>query len=204
MSNFYAHPTAVLDEGCQVGSGTKIWHFCHLMPGARIGSDCTLGQNVFVANDVVIGNGVKIQNNVSVFEGVELEDFVFCGPSMVFTNVSTPRAAFPRNTRDDYLRTLVRTGASLGANCTIVCGNTIGAWSFVAAGAVVTKDVPDFALMAGVPARRIGWACMCGLTLPAPEAGKSRDIFCSCGRSYRESDGALSLLDADGPAQGDT
>ena len=154
---FFAHPTAVIDPGCEIGEGTKIWHFCHVMPKAKIGRECSLGQNVFVADNVRIGDGVKIQNNVSLFEGVELEDHVFCGPSMVFTNVLTPRAAFPRNTSDDYQPTRVRRGASLGANCTIVCGTTVGAWAFVAAGAVVTRDVPPHALVAGVPARRIAW-----------------------------------------------
>ena len=190
-NGYFAHESAVIDDGCSIGDGTRIWHFCHVMPGAEIGRDCTFGQNVFVASDVRIGDGVKIQNNVSVYEGVVLEDHVFCGPSMVFTNVSTPRAAFPRNTKDDYLRTLVRRGASLGANSTIVCGNTVGEWAFVAAGAVVTKDVPDFALMAGVPARRIAWACMCGLTLKS----ETDDYSCTCGRSYRESDGRLTQTD---------
>ncbi|MEM9404633.1 MAG: acyltransferase [Acidobacteriota bacterium] len=190
MSSFFAHPTAVIDDGCSIGDDTKIWHFCHVMPGATIGEKCSLGQNVFVANDVTIGNGVKIQNNVSVYEGVVLDDYVFCGPSMVFTNVSIPRAAFPRNTKDDYLRTHVGTGASLGANCTIVCGNSIGAWSFIAAGAVVTKDVPAYALMAGVPARRIGWACKCGHTL----RGQGTDYECGeCGRRYRDSGVELEL-----------
>ncbi len=191
MTDYFAHPTAVVDDGCEVGKGTKIWHFCHVMPGAKIGEDCSFGQNVFVASDVTIGNGVKIQNNVSVYEGVVLEDHVFCGPSMVFTNVSTPRAAFPRNTKDDYLRTHVGTGASLGANCTIVCGHDIGAWAFIAAGAVVTKPVPEFALMAGVPARRIAWACKCGLTLKSDSA----EFSCSCGRSYKEAEGRLSESD---------
>jgi UDP-2-acetamido-3-amino-2,3-dideoxy-glucuronate N-acetyltransferase len=161
------HESSYVDDGVQIGEGTKIWHFCHIQPGARIGKNCSLGQNVNVGGDVVIGDGVKIQNNVSVYEGVELEDDVFCGPSVVFTNVKGPRSRFPRG-RQGYARTLVKQGATLGANATIVCGVTIGRDAFVAAGAVVTRDVPDHALVAGVPARRIGWACECGERLPEP------------------------------------
>lgn len=171
--NYFIHESGFVDEGAVIGEGTKIWHFCHVMPGARIGNHCSLGQNVFVGNSVTIGNSVKIQNNVSLYECVTLEDFVFCGPSMVFTNVRTPRSAYPRNTADDYAPTLVRHGASIGANATIVCGVTIGRWAFVAAGAVVTKDVPDYALVAGVPARIIGWASESGATL---EFNKERAI----------------------------
>jgi UDP-2-acetamido-3-amino-2,3-dideoxy-glucuronate N-acetyltransferase len=168
------HPTAVLDPGASVGDGTRIWHFSHVSAGAVIGRGCTLGQNVFVAPGVRIGDGVKIQNNVSVYDGVELEDDVFCGPSCVFTNVVNPRAAVSRRGR--YDRTLVRRGATIGANATIVCGGTIGRHAFVAAGAVVARGaVPDYALMVGVPARRTGWASRHGAVLPAPDdAGRMR------------------------------
>jgi UDP-2-acetamido-3-amino-2,3-dideoxy-glucuronate N-acetyltransferase len=178
---WWAHPSAVVDDGAILGNGTRVWHFSHVSAGSRIGSKCSLGQNVFVAPRVTVGDGVKIQNNVSLYEGVVLEDYVFCGPSMVFTNVRTPRSAFPRNTSADYATTLVQRGASIGANATIVCGVTIGAWAFVAAGAVVTKDVPAFALMAGVPARRMGWVCACGVTLNV-SGGTAACVECS--RTY--------------------
>ena len=155
MSSYFVHESSYVDENVQIGEGTKIWHFCHIQSGARIGKHCSLGQNVNVAGNVAIGNDVKIQNNVSIYEGVELEDGVFCGPSCVFTNDLTPRARYPKG-RENYKRTLVKEGASIGANATIVCGHTVGRFAMVAAGAVVTKDVPDYALVAGVPAKVIG------------------------------------------------
>lgn len=177
MQDYYVHESSYVDDGVKIGSGTRIWHFCHIQKGAEIGSDCSLGQNVNIGSNVRIGNGVRIQNNVSVYEGVELEDNVFCGPSCVFTNVNTPRAHFP--VHGVYARTRVREGASLGANCTIVCGHTIGRSALIGAGSVVTGDVKDYALMAGVPARQIGWVCECGKRLRTPE------LTCTCGRSYR-------------------
>src|ERR1044071_1617713 len=174
---YYVHPSAYIDEPCEIGEGTSIWHFCHVMAGARIGARCNLGQNVFVGADVRIGNNVKIQNNVSIYTGVELEDDVFCGPSCVFTNVINPRSQIVRHSQ--YLPTLVRRGATLGANCTIVCGATIGRYAFVGAGAVVRGDVPDYALMLGVPAVRKGWMSRHGHrlnlsdgdTMVCPESG---------------------------------
>lgn len=181
---YYVHPSSYVDEGVQIGEGSKIWYFCHLQHGAVIGCNCSLGQNVNIGNNVRIGNGVRIQNNVSVYEGVEIEDDVFCGPSCVFTNVTTPRAHFPVG--GVYARTVIRRGASLGANCTVVCGHTIGESALIAAGAVVTHDVPPYALMAGVPAKRIGWVCECGKRLD-PET-----LVCGCGRKYAlDNDGNL-------------
>lgn len=167
-SKYFIHPSAYVDEPCEIGAGTKIWHFCHVMAGARIGEGCILGQNVFVANDVVIGDNVKIQNNVSLYTGVELEDDVFCGPSCVFTNVINPRSQIVRHSL--YQQTLVRRGATIGANATIVCGATIGRYAFIGAGALVRGDAPDYALMLGVPARRAGWMSRHGYRLPAPDA----------------------------------
>jgi UDP-2-acetamido-3-amino-2,3-dideoxy-glucuronate N-acetyltransferase len=175
----FIHESAYVDDGARIGAGTKVWHFCHVMPGAVIGERCSLGQNVVVMNGTKIGDNVKIQNNVSIYEGVELEDDVFCGPSMVFTNVINPRSAVSR--KDEYRRTLVRRGATIGANATIVCGVTLGAYAFVGAGAVVTKDVPDYALVAGVPATVIGAVCACGVRLPNGDGA----LACSaCDRRY--------------------
>lgn len=178
MMGVTIHETAIVDEGAQIGEGTRIWHWVHVCGRARIGENCSLGQNVFVANDVSIGRNVRIQNNVSVYDAVTLEDDVFCGPSMVFTNVLNPRAAVSR--KDEYRRTHVKKGATLGANCTIVCGVTIGEFAFVGAGAVVSKDVAPHALVVGVPATRQGWMCECGLRL----AGTG-EVGCSCGKKYR-------------------
>jgi UDP-2-acetamido-3-amino-2,3-dideoxy-glucuronate N-acetyltransferase len=175
------HPTAIIDDGAQIGDGSRVWHFVHICSGARIGRGCSFGQNVFVGNDVVIGNNVKIQNNVSVYDAVRLEDDVFCGPSMVFTNVYNPRSAIAR--KDEFRQTLVRRGATLGANCTIVCGSTIGEYAFIGAGAVVNRDVPAYALMLGVPAKRRGWMCACGVQL----RGNGR-VQCTCGTTYHVDD----------------
>jgi UDP-2-acetamido-3-amino-2,3-dideoxy-glucuronate N-acetyltransferase len=153
--SYFAHSTAVIDEGCEIGPGTKIWHFCHIMPNSKIGNNCNLGQNVVVSPEVILGNNVKVQNNVSIYTGVQCEDDVFLGPSMVFTNVSNPRSAI--NRRDQYVKTVVKKGASIGANATIVCGNEIGMFAFIGAGAVVTKKVPDYALVVGNPAKQTGW-----------------------------------------------
>lgn len=176
--NYWAHDTAIVDAGASIGDGTKLWHWVHVCSGAKIGARCSFGQNVFVANRVVIGDNVRIQNNVSVYDDVTLENDVFCGPSMVFTNVINPRAHVSR--KDEYLQTLVRRGASLGANSTIVCGNTIGEYAFVGAGAVVTRDVPAYALVVGTPARRIGWMCQCGVRLP-DATGSVRCAACGSG-----------------------
>jgi len=177
--NFFIHESSYVDENVEIGNGTKIWHFNNIQKGVQIGENCTLGQNVNIGINVKIGNGVKIQNNVSVYEGVVLEDYVFCGPSMVFTNDLTPRSKYPKSTAG-YQKTLIKYGASIGANATIVCGNTIGKWAMIASGAVVTTDVSDYALMVGIPAKQIGWACECGLTLNT----STRFTCYDCNRNY--------------------
>ncbi len=190
------HPSAIVDDGAQLGADCRIWHFVHISAGARIGAKCSFGQNVFVGNDVSIGNNVKIQNNVSVYDAVTLEDDVFCGPSMVFTNVYNPRSAVTR--KDEYRRTLVKQGATLGANSTIVCGTTVGRYAFVGAGAVVNREVPDFALMVGVPARQIGWMSRFGERLDLPlSSDQPIDMVCpNTGDRYRLSGQQLQLIES--------
>ncbi len=187
------HPTAIVDDGAQLGPGCRVWHWVHISAGARIGAGCSFGQGVYVGNDVLIGDQVKIQNNVSVYDAVTLEDDVFCGPSMVFTNVYNPRSAVVR--KDQYRRTLVKRGATLGANCTIVCGSTVGEYAFVAAGAVVNRDVKAYALMAGVPARQIGWMSRHGERLSLPMQGKGQANCPATGERYRLAGDTLTLLD---------
>jgi UDP-2-acetamido-3-amino-2,3-dideoxy-glucuronate N-acetyltransferase len=183
MPDHFVHESSYVDAGCEIGAGTKIWHFSHVMSGSRIGRGCNIGQNVVISPQVVIGDNVKIQNNVSVYTGVTLEDDVFCGPSMVFTNVVNPRSHVSR--KDEYRPTLVKRGATLGANSTVVCGHTIGRYAFIGAGAVVTKDVPDFALVVGNPGRIVGWMCRCGVKLaegaPPPASAKCA----ACGTTYQ-------------------
>lgn len=176
---YFVHPTSIIDESVTIGTGTKVWYFCHIQNGAVIGENCTLGQNVNISNNVKIGDGCKLQNNVSLYEGIELENYVFCGPSCVFTNDLTPRAKYPKG-RAAYVRTLIREGATIGANATIVCGHSIGKWAMIGAGAVVVSDVPNYALMLGVPAKRHGWVCECGRKLDG-------GLICqNCGKSYKE------------------
>jgi len=187
MADYFVHESSYIDEDVVIGKGTKIWYFSHVQKGVVIGENCTFGQNVNIANNVKISNGVKVQNNVSIYEGVELEDFVFCGPSMVFTNDLTPRCEYPKG-NIGYKKTLVKRGATIGANATIVCGHTIGRYALIAAGAVVTKDVPDHALMSGVPARQLGWSCECGEVL-------TQELVCkTCGRKYRKLENGLILI----------
>lgn len=185
--NCFVHESSYIDENVEIGENTKIWHFCHIQKGAMIGRNCSFGQNVNVSNNVKIGNGCKVQNNVSIYEGVELEDYVFCGPSMVFTNDLTPRAKYPKGS-SGYKRTILHEGCSVGANATIVCGHEIGEWALVAAGAVVTKNVKNHALVAGVPAKQIGWVCECGELL-------EDNLICSkCHRAYKEEKDGLKKI----------
>jgi UDP-2-acetamido-3-amino-2,3-dideoxy-glucuronate N-acetyltransferase len=193
MADFFVHPSSFIDDGAVIGRGTKIWHFCHIMAGAVIGERCNLGQNVVVMPGTRLGNNVKVQNNVSIYEGVVLEDDVFCGPSCVFTNVTNPRSHVSR--KSEYQKTLVRRGASIGANATVVCGATLGEYSFIGAGAVVRGEVPAYALMVGVPARQVGWMCQCGVRLRLRDgAGRCA----ACGASYRETEGVLRQIDPPG------
>jgi len=189
MAAFFAHESCYVDEGCVIGDDTKIWHFTHVMSGARIGRGCNIGQNVVVSPDVVVGDNVKIQNNVSLYSGVILEDDVFCGPSMVFTNVVNPRSHVSR--KHEYKPTLVKRGASIGANVTVVCGHTIGRYAFIGAGAVVTKDVPDYALVVGNPGRVTGWMCRCGVKLASGAKPPVHATCRACGTAFMSRGGAL-------------
>lgn len=188
------HPSAIVDDGAVLGEDCRVWHFVHISAGARIGSKCSFGQNVFVGNDVAIGDNVKIQNNVSVYDAVTLEDDVFCGPSMVFTNVYNPRSAVTR--KSEYRRTLIRQGATLGANSTIVCGTTVGRYAFVGAGAVVNRDVPDFALVVGVPARQVGWMSRFGERIELPLQGEGETVCPHTGDRYRLQGERVTLVPA--------
>jgi UDP-2-acetamido-3-amino-2,3-dideoxy-glucuronate N-acetyltransferase len=190
MPDYFAHESSYIDDGAVIGAGTKIWHFCHVLPGAVIGERCNLGQNVVVMGGTRLGSNVKVQNNVSIYEGVILEDDVFCGPSCVFTNVVNPRSHVSR--KAEYQQTLVRRGATIGANATIVCGATLGEYSFIGAGAVVRGEVPAFALMVGVPARRVGWMCQCGVRLVLADGAAT---CAACGARYRETGGLLRQID---------
>jgi len=196
QDEYFAHESAYIDQPCSIGKGTRIWHFCHIMQDTRIGKECNLGQNVVVSPGCVIGDNVKIQNNVSIYTGVNLEDDVFCGPSMVFTNVINPRSHVSR--KEEYKQTLVKRGASIGANATIVCGVTLGRYCFIGAGAVVTRDVPDYAMMLGSPARVRGWMCYCGVKLRLTSVGQDREIATcgACGRRYGRDGLAVAELEA--------
>ncbi len=193
---FFVHESAYVDDKVEIDEGTKIWHFSHVQSGSKIGKNCSVGQNVNIGNNVTIGNNVKIQNNVSVYEGVELEDYVFCGPSMVFTNILNPRSEFPQRGSEFYLKTRVKKSASLGANCTIVCGHDIGKYALVGAGAVVTKMVPDYAMVVGNPARIKAWVCACGtkLSLSLDEKSEETAACSKCGRNYRKTGNIVEQL----------
>ena len=193
--NYSAHPSAIVDDGAQIGAGTRIWHWVHVSSNARIGEHCSLGQNVYIGNDVVIGKNVKIQNNVSVYDNVTLEDNVFCGPSMVFTNVYNPRSAVSR--KGEYRSTLVKRGVTLGANCTVVCGTILGEYAFVAAGAVINRNVKPYALMAGVPAKQIGWMSQFGERIDLPLEGHGQATCANTGQIYELQNGILTLKYAD-------
>lgn len=194
--DYFVHESSYVDEPCEIGEGTKIWHFSHVMSGSKIGRRCNIGQNVVISPDVRIGDNVKIQNNVSVYTGVILEDDVFCGPSMVFTNVVNPRSAVSR--KDEYRETIVRRGASIGANATVVCGHSIGRYAFIGAGSVVTRDVPDYALVVGNPGRVVGWMCECGIKLDlSRDPDKDQEATCAaCGKSYAKRAGVVGLSPA--------
>jgi len=182
---YFKHISAFVDDGACIGENTKIWHFCHIMPGAKIGNNCSIGQNVFIGSKAILGNNVKVQNNVSIYDAVIIEDDVFCGPSMVFTNVINPRAFIER--KNEYKKTLVKKGATIGANATIVCGITLGMYCLIGAGSVVTNNVPDFALVYGVPARQHGWVCQCGVSL-------DNSLYCNnCGKAYQHTDNGISF-----------
>jgi len=196
MSSYFAHSTAVVDEGALIGKGTKIWHWTHVSSGARIGERCSFGQNVYVGNKVVIGNGVKVQNNVSIYDNVDLEDYVFCGPSMVFTNVINPRCEFER--KDEYRKTIIRKGVTLGANCTIVCGIEIGCYAFIGAGAVVNKDVVPYSLMVGIPAKQVGWMTRFGENIKIPLSGSGNFICAHTREKYQVISGKLKVYSSEG------
>ena len=189
MADFFVHESSYIDDNVTIGSGTKIWHFSHIMSGSRIGGNCNIGQNVVIGPNAIIGNNCKIQNNISVYEGVELEDNVFCGPSMVFTNVYNPRCEISR--RNEFRKTLVKTGATLGANCTIVCGVTIGRYAFIGAGAVVNRDVPDYALVVGNPGKQIGWMSAYGERLDLPLTGNGECKCSNTGKTYQLKEGKI-------------
>ena len=193
FKDIYIHESSFIDDNVEIGPGTKIWHFSHILKDCKIGNDCSFGQNVVVGQSVVIGNKVKIQNNVSVYEGVTLEDGVFCGPSCVFTNVNNPRSEIVR--KNEFRKTLVKRGATLGANCTIVCGVTIGVFAFIGAGALISKDVPSYALMVGVPAKQVGWMSEYGEKLDLPLIGNAKTICKHTNQKYQLKDGQVTLID---------